>query len=344
MYDLPQQTLYSYLENPILDRLKFDQLPVSELVDAIKNFKKSSGSNICPEKDAIKFYLSNHALHLIKKKYNELEYLPKEVAKLVEDCSSITTDVSQRIFYHIASVGHGMLWVSNAKGNSQYDYFESSYGSEFRKYLDEKNSREDLSYIKKYNMSINVFLNGISSVFSFGKIVAWGKPYSMIIKVASHASQGRESLHIMADHAWSLCHNGGTILNKGIGGLYNAATDYLFDILDVQDSGQIPQWVKKESIKNKYIDKEIINLYEQIVLCFPEVKEYKLDPVLLKVSTDKRVAAHELMNKQYRQWWNNPGIAGGAMGGMADQEKRNNPPQAKIDSILIDTFKNNKWI
>lgn len=334
MYDLPQNNL-SFLENnPIYMRNNFSSLKINELIKEINFFKKKYGIKT-PEEDAILFYLTNHAIHVIKKNYSYTnQEIPKEVKDFAIKCNNISTRISKALFFHVSLVGHGMLWLPTLQQN-QLDYFIANYGNGFGDFLKKKQNFDDLG---KINMSIGQFLGGISSVFSFGKIIAWGKPYSNIINVIYKTSRGANSLHTAADHIWSLCHNGGTVLNKGIGGIYSVSSNYLFDILDVQDSGQIPQWLDNGSPNKKYINNEITSLTKEFKKLFP-AEFTKVDNLKITESYQKRVKAHEAMKKQYSAWWN-----------MNNNVNTNNTPtetvakQPKINEILIDTFTKNKWI
>lgn len=343
MYDLPSGTLFSFKENPIHTTHKFSTVGVDELVSEIAKFKKTH-SIATPETEALLFYLVNHALHTLRSTYDEYDKLGPREAAFAHKCNVISTRISKSLFYHICCVAHGMLWVHSLDDN-QMSFFEQNYGKDFAAYLKGKaGGKESITDVGKYKMNMHQFLGGVSSVYSFGKIIAWGKPYSMIVKTIHRCANGSYSMYTAADQIWSLCHNGGTVLNKGIGGIYEVASNFLFDILDVQDAGQIPGYVQ-ENIKSgpahKYMSAEIKDFYKEFVALFPQ--EFKpVNYELVKSSAKKREAAMKAMNTQYQQWWQNPNAAVGQIGINAPPVKKE--PEQKIDGLLIGTFKKNKWI
>lgn len=337
MYDLSEKTIYKHNANPLYTQHRFSDVSFNELVHEINIFKKKHGCKV-PESEAIMFYLVNNILHTVKSKYNDLQELPQDVYDLTKKCDNISTRISKALFYHVCLVANGMLCIYLSTLEShQKDYFKLHYGEGFIDYLKVKNQNFEKMNIP--NLTINQYLGGVSNVYSIGKLIAWGKPYSMIVKTAHKVSNGTYSLYTGADHIWSLCHNGGTVLNKGIGNVFSVASNYIFDILDVQDCGQIPAWIHEK--KNKgYITKEIKEVYEEYYRLFPEAFA-PFDSALLEKSTKKRVAAHAAMNAQYKQWWNTIYANNG-------QAVNNTPQQTvvqpKINDILIGDYKKNKWI
>ncbi len=339
MYDLPPNTLFTYNQNPLHTGHRFGSLPANTLISEIAKFKKQHSIAV-PESEAILFYLVNHALHVLRSNHNEYEELPPAMAAFAQKCDTISTRISKALFFHVASVAHGMLWVNASQlEKSQLEFFEQQYGQGFKQYLINKKDGGALSEIKSISgLNINQFLGGLSSIYSFGKIVAWGKPYSMIVKTLHKATNGSYSMYTCADHIWSLCHNGGTVLNKGISGIFNIASNDIFKVLDIQDAGQIPNWIHANQ-NAKYVNSEIKALYKDFYKLFP--KEFKpVDEAAIAVSTKKRVAAHDAMNKQYRAMWQNPANNGATVWSREEPKA----PEQKIDNVLIDTFKQKKWI
>lgn len=334
---MPSKTIYSSMNNPINTAHRFGNLPFATLLDEIIKYKKKNSARV-PESDAILFYLSNHLSHIIKSRYKEMEVLPDNIAELATKCDQISTKISKALFFHVCCVGHGMLWVnSGTLDTNQLAFFEQSFGPGYKAYLDEKKTSKTLDNMSRHDMTIHQYLGGMSSIYGFSKIVAWGKPYSMIIKTLHKASNGNYSLYTAADHIWSLCHNGGTILNKGISNIFQVSSDFIFDILDIQDCGQIPNWLNN-NLNNRYVNAEIKQLFALFKKEFPE--EIKpLDSAALKKSTEKRVAAHKAMHAQYRQWW---GTVYG--GNAAPVQEAKYVPQPKINEILIGDFKKQKLI
>lgn len=343
MYDLPQNNIDFLKSNPIYYKYNFSNLSAINLIKEINNYKQKNKISV-PETDAFIFYLANHAIHVITNKYKDEYFIPQDILDFAKKCNDYSTRISKALFFHVCLVGNGMLWVNKFDSN-QESFFSTNYSQDFVNFISSHNRKNDFQGINKFpNLTINNLLGGISSVFSFRKIVNWGQPYSNIVKVVHKTSRGIYSLHTAGDQIWSLCHNGGTVLNKGIGGIYNVATNYIFDILDVQDAGQIPQYIdyiynNKNNVNKKYLSKELIDIYLIFKKHFPN-EFTKLDNNKIKISNEKRIKAHELMNKQYKAWWN----MNFNNNNVNTYIQKEIIPEQKINNILIDDFKKNKWI
>lgn len=341
MYDLSEKTLYKHKASSLYKENKFSNISYKELFKEINLYKKTN-SNMVPESDALMFYLVNNIWHTINSRYGEYEDLPDNVYDLVKECNKLSVQICKGVFFHTCLVGDGMLatYLGNLS-DSQKDYFKISYGEGFLKYLENKSNRSI------DGLNLHQFLGGMSNVYSIQKLIPWGKPYSMIVKTIHKISNGNTSLYAGCDNVWSLCHNGGTIFNKGIGGIYKVSSNFIFDILDVQDSGQIPAWVN-ENRNNSYVTKKMITLLDSYYKLFPEEKK-TFNQKLFKVSYDKRVKKHAAMNAQYKQWWSNIYGNGTANNNVVLTENKvlnelgGVVQDTKINDILIDTFKKNKW-
>ena len=335
MYDLLEKTLYKNKENPLYKEHRFSDVLYNNLLKEITKYKKDNEIMV-PETQAILFYLSSNIWHSINKRYKEYEILPDEVYNLLNKANNHSVKISKAVFFHTCLVGERMLKsYLGTLSTDQLNYFESAYGKEFVDYLKIKQCEHPVN-----GLTINQFLGGVSLVFGVPKIIVWGKPYSMIVKSIHKVANGSYSLYSGADNVWSLCHNGGTIFNKGLGNIFKVSSDYIFNILDVQDSGQIPAWIEKNK-NNKYITKEIIELNNLYLKLFKDdVPAFSED--LYNKSYNKRVKAHEAMHKQYRQWWSMF-----QNGNNNNNNQNNNDPilnsklinaNTKSDNILIDSF------
>lgn len=335
MYDIPSQTMYSYLNNPMLEKFSFQHLSVSNLAQEIENYQNKNNT-IAPESEALKFYLMSHGFHLIRAKYSPLEHLPDKVANLVETHISTTDNVAKRLFYYIILISiEEARFVRDKKDFG--DYLSTSFGQEFGDYAEGK-FEGSLTDFKKLNINIGKFLSGITTVFHSG---SWspgfgGKPWAGIINLAKDTAMGKQSFEVMADLAFSLCHNNGSMFNKGK--LYHMYTEFIYEILDIQASGQIPQWIG-DNLNNRFVTPEIKNIFNDLKSEFPEEFSLKLDKKIITDSSKKRKEKENQKAIQLQALWASQGNYN------ANNESHEiEPKKAKIDTMLIDTFKQNKLI
>lgn len=335
MYDLPAQTLYTYLNNPLLDKFSFAQVPVSSLAKEIESYQNKTKQMPTPEEQALMFYMTNHGFHLIKSKYNEFEVLPPLAAELVESHMKITNDIARRLFYYIVLISVEEAHCMQQQGDHFYNYMGQNFGPDFGEYT-KGHFSGSLTSFKKLSMSTGPFLRGMRSVFDFGK---WqggygGKPWGNIVGLASNVAFGRESFEMMADYAFSLCHNNGSMFNKGK--LYSYYTSFIYDILDIQASGQIPNWIG-ENKNNKFVTPEIKALYDKFAKLFPQ--EFTAPLNKAKVQSSGKIRRDNEQKHMQVLKAANPGY--GSSGSTPTPPE---PPKQKIDNILIGTFQKNKWI
>ncbi len=340
MYDLPSKTLYTYLNNPVLDKFSFAHVSCSELAKEIDAYEKKGKSMPTPEEQALMFYMMNHGFHLIQAKYTAFETLPDDVAALVEEHMKITNDIAKRLFFYIILISIEEAHFMHEQAPHFHVYMEQTYGADFAEYVKSNcGSRSDLKSFRKLSLAAGPFLRGVRSVFDFGK---WqggfgGKPWGNIVGLASSVAFGRESFEMMTDYAFSLCHNNGSMFNKGK--LYSHYTQFIYEILDIQASGQIPNWIN-ENKTNKFVSKKLLDMHTKFAKLFPEEFTAKLDKA--KVVNSGKVRKEKEKQHMANLNANNPAWGGGY--GNNAQKAPPEPPKAKIDAILIDNFKNRKLI
>lgn len=329
MYDLPQNTLYGILNNPLLNKYVFKQIHYKDIVKEQKKLQ-SLKSNPTPEEEALLFYMSNHGFHLIKSKYKEFEPLPDEVNKLVRKHINLTNKIAQRLFHYIIIISIEEGRFLPQQKDHFYDHMTNSFGPEFGSFI--KNWKDN-----NINLSIGEFLRGLRSVFDFGK---WnsgfgGRPWGNIVGLAASVCNGRDSFEMMTDQAFSLCHNNGSMFNKGH--LYKCYTQFIYEILDIQASGQIPNWIN-ENKKSNFVTKEIIEMHNAYAALFPNEFCSPLDKQKVKNSGDVRRKNEEKKMKILKS------NASSNYYGNNDPQTKVVDTNTKLDNILIGDYQKNKWI
>lgn len=327
MFDLPANTMFTYLLNPMFDEIDMSDIHVSKLVKELETFKHSHGKMASPETDALKFYFLNHAFHVMKTKFNQFEVLDEKMAFVAEKHIQQTNEIAKRLFfYNILIAVEEAKFMPNQDAGF-YDFLDQSYGSGFKQWVSSGFGRS-LTSFGNLNMTCGDFSKAMVSVFAFAK---WqhgfgGKGWVPIASSVSDCIHGRMSFEQMADQAFSLCHNNGSMFNKGH--LYNCYSQFIYSILDIQDSGQIPQWIGS-NLGSQYVDKDLKDVYKIMAECFPEEMTGKVNSSLIKDSEKKRQQKSAAISAKNAATWNN-----------ANQPKQPPPPHKhKMDEILVDLFK-----
>lgn len=342
MHDLPQNTMFSYLANPMFDKIDMSQLPISALAQGYLDFEKSQGkSRPAPETDALKFYFLNHAFHVMKSKFHELEELPDELAEVAQKHLFITTEVAKRLFFYSLIIAVEEARFMHEQSPSFWSHLKGRYGDEFHDFakngFTKKNhqfgSSRDLLSLGSLDMTAGEYCSAMVSVFAFGN---WspgfgGKGWVPIASLLSDCVHGALSFESMGDQAFSLCHNNGSMFNKGH--LYQHYTHFIYEILDIQDSGQIPQWIGN-NLSNRFVDKDLKEVFLLMKKHFPEEMSGPVNQALIKNSEAKRnKKAKNLANANYGSW-NSPTAQSQKTKSQIEQEKAQAQQQAKNDVLL----------
>lgn len=214
-----------------------------------------------PERDAIEFYLKNHAVAVLHQRFGPEAELPSEVASVMNDYHAMLAVKSVRMFYYL------LLICTRESRHEKSDYssnlwvgLRGTYGeamTSFHKTIKGSGSSGAVSKFRKHPPTVTLkdYTSFLTDVFFNGKYSggyggpAWGE----VAKVIRDFVHGTLSAEMMMDTAFTLAHNNGPIFNKGM--LYHGYTQEIYKILDVQRSGQIPQYV--ESTSSSIVDDRV---------------------------------------------------------------------------------------
>lgn len=309
MYDLPQNTMLTYSANPMFDPLDFSNLPTAKLAEELKAFEISQqGKMPSPESDALSFYFMNHAFHVMKSKFNPLERLDPEMAFVAEQHIQTTNEIAKRLFFYSIVIAIEEARFMPSQSASFFNYLENSFGRDFMLYA-KKNFREGQGFGKfgELDMTCGAFTSGMMAVFAFGK---WqhgfgGRGWTPIAALAADCVSGNISFEGFADQAFSLCHNNGSMFNKGH--FYKCYTQFIYNILDIQDSGQIPQWICSNR-SSHFITPELGRVFDIMAKRFPDEMTGPVDKNLIKNSEQKREQKLAAIAKKNAAMWNQTGV------------------------------------
>ena len=325
MLDIPQNTLAYFLSNPLFKPMNINGLKVDRLGQEYDAFKKRHGGMSAPEKDAVSFYFLNHVFHILKTKYQPLEPLPEDVVEMLRVHQRETTIIAKRMFFYNMVIAVEEARFIPDQSEAFCDMLDSRYGSEFAQWAKKDFQAGGLTGFRKFDMTAENYARAMTAVFSFGK---WqpgfgGKGWVPIASAIQSYVNGRVSLERMTDESFSLSHNNGSMFNKGH--FYHRYTNMLYQILDIQDSGQILQWVG-QNLNHSYVSSEVKQVFETLKKRFPEECAGKVDQKLISDSSKKRQQKEKALQAQQQASWNNQAI----------QQKA--PPQQKINNIVMDAL------
>lgn len=319
MYDLPKNTIMTFSANPLFDKMEIGNLPVSALADEIKQFQAAKGKNPAPETDALSFYFMNHAFHVLKSRFNAIEPLTPEISEVAQMHILATNEVAKRLFFYSTIICVEEARFLPTQDESFFDHIENNFGWEFKDYV-AKGFPGALTDFGNLDMTCGQYATAMMSVFAFGK---WqpgfgGRGWAPIASLVSDCVNGHLSLEGFADQAFSLCHNNGSMFNKGH--LYSCYTQFIYEILDIQDSGQIPQWIANNR-DSRFVSPSLKHAHDIMARHFPDEMTGKLDMSMIKNSAVKREQKAAAMAKKNAAAWNN----------LAQQQEAAKEARAKSD-------------
>jgi len=200
-----------------------------------------------PELEAVKFYLVQHVLGEVVRRYDKHEPLDPGAASAVNSFHEIGSASALRMFHYlcyitIREIRHMSL------GSSGAEKMRKQFGNEATDHvISLKGGSEEAGYSKTMNnppaCTVAQFFGAIEWGFFHGSFSGGfgGKPWGKITTCLARVLRGEASLENMVDTAFTLAHNNGPIFNKGL--FFGGYTHELGRILDVQRSGQIPEYI-----------------------------------------------------------------------------------------------------
>lgn len=285
------------------------------------------------EESLLQFYFYNHVFHLLRARYGDYEKVPADLMDVADEYLKHTNGVAKRLFFQTLAATHGHLFALNHSKPSFKEHFEQAYGTDFLNYfLKTPGSFAKNAWLDAIpDVSCGVFVRGTLSTFTAaGAGVA--KAWADVARLPVDYVLGVTSLETMADQAFSVCHNGGSILNKGH--FFTVCSNNMYDLLDVQDSGQIPQWLHK-NINNNALTPRLKQHVQTVCKHFPELKE-PVNTTLVLASKNKRNAYTAKIAKNAQQFFGNLGNPPLNLQQQIDDKKHKaQQKEAQINTILL---------
>jgi len=332
MYAAPFQTLEEHRNRPLFKSRDISHSKVSDIATQTLEFCKKA-QKVSIGETAVTFYFFNHASTLASQQAAQSHVVSPLHKDLFETYCAEGNAIGVRMFHDIFFMLNAMASFTHPEP-SQFEMIEDDFGAECADLLREVcgqhgsntwwtpafgESGKALSVIAQSNKAVGLsdWVDALGLILDWRqRELAYGPLWSDVARMYGKFVRGGTSLETLIDTSFTFCHCNGSFFEKGH--LFTAVGNSVFDVLDVQRSGQIPQMV-----------------HEKKCISFPSIIKYSkqfkdLDtevfagPVnwgnVKKVSRESLVFTNKYANAWNQRW------AGGA-GGAAAAPQRKPPPK-----------------
>jgi hypothetical protein len=258
---LPKTTLSYFNAIPQRQVMNIGHVPVMTLAINCQTAMQQEYSSPLPETEAIEFYLLNHLASIIGKKFTPHQILPDLELEVMQAYSTCLAAQGQRMLYYLA-----MIVARESRHLYQPESLKPHVDKQFDpavikqiKAMSGKSPMDAASYFldNPPKTTMGKYFGALPYIFSEGKFGSsfGGEPWAEVARCLAAFVEGKASIEMMLDTAFTLAHNNGPIFNKGMFYKnYVHGGQTLRKILDVQRSGQMPEMVM-ESASNSMFSK-----------------------------------------------------------------------------------------
>lgn len=250
MYAQLGHSLHSLKSRAVFQKRDISATPMAAFFESQKRSSVKGSLDI--HESTVLFYLSNHGFHLIEGAHASGASMPQEMAGLAEDHVKLTSALGLRMFYYLLTISAEEAQHGTARNEGLFDFVESATSSDAAKWLRKIMSRKlagghcmgGAGDVGK--ATLGECCKAMEMCFRFAQWTPGfgGLPWAQIAETVGEVVRGTNSLELMVDKAFTLCHNNGAIFNKGHQFTHYAPDFYT--ILDIQASGQIPAAIKAQ--------------------------------------------------------------------------------------------------
>lgn len=206
------------------------------------------------ERDAVVFYLLNHAVSLVRQKFHPYQKLGACEEILNTYHTELATRSTRMFAYMLIICTRESRHAKNGYSDTLWTDLVSKYGvgvKEFHKTIkgtSSDNAKNNL-LSSPPNSTLGMYTSYLAELFHNGSFSGgYGGPaWGAVADVLRDYCLGKLTAEMMMDTAFTLCHNNGPIFNKGM--LFESYSSEIYKILDVQRSGQIPQLIANKESK-----------------------------------------------------------------------------------------------
>lgn len=274
---VPYGSTRHYLSIPQVVPQDLSLVKLSQAAKGVKEFwLNPDQSEISPDQAAVTFYTLNHLASLVQREFHPLEPLPEWAALVMEAYAKCLVEQGQRMFSYLLLITtrESRHLDTSTLGYAWWSHFTGTYGHEAKSWNQAISGGNSIEVAKKLcntppNMALGKYVGSLSHLFhqgSFGSSFGGG-PWGKIADCLLQCVEGKTSLEVMVDGAYSLAHNNGPIFNKGM--LYDGYGNEFLKILDVQRSGQMPELVRTVAVSGNYITQPVADLVQLVQAKLP---------------------------------------------------------------------------
>jgi len=242
-------TLRYHLDRAVFQKRDMGHVPVGTVAKSL--CAEVITGMVAPEREAIRFYLLNHALADIRLKYALDEPLDQQPNEVVRHIVRSMNEISIRLFYYLILIC--VRESRHIKMTQKYKNAVKKFGPyrewnhSFNDYGEGGGAKKAVDAVKYHapDMNMRDFTQALVTTFYKGvfNVSYGGRAWGAVADVLRDFVHGTISAEAMVDTGWTLCHNNGPIFNKGM--YYTQYTKSIYMILDVQRGGQIPHLVSE---------------------------------------------------------------------------------------------------
>lgn len=244
---------------------------------------KSNCGHKHPDKEALEFYALNHLAAIVRKNFTPHEKLPDWAVQVMDAYLKCLVAQGQRLFFYtLLIVTRESRHIKNAATATWKEKFVPKFGEVAYDFnLSIKGSSSDGAVTKFLSnppaMPLGPYLDSLVHIFDKGSFSGGygGKPWANIAATIAAFVNGKTSLEMMVDTAYTLAHNNGPMFNKGM--MYHMYTNDIYKVLDVQRSGQVPELMiaGTKHLPASHIDTTVQALCQMVKQKFPnEIGDY----------------------------------------------------------------------
>lgn len=266
-------TLSFHKQRPLLSHIDLTNASLVYVMGQYKNARKMLNSyegeiKATPEKEALWFYLQNHTMALVKKAVDNQEPLG-EFQHFVEVYHADINRKMIRMFYYLLLIctresRHMQSGPGRAKLWKKYPNILDFHSA----HIQDKEHADaiDAIMVNAPDITLGEYTDFLVDAFTLPSYSGGfgGKKWKEVAGPLRDFVHGKITAEMLMDTAFTLAHNNGPIFNKGM--LFNTYNPgELIKILDVQRSGQIPQYIDSHDSKSITVQmKEYVQAFSKL--------------------------------------------------------------------------------
>jgi hypothetical protein len=274
MRHLPTNTLAHYEKMPQMQLVNLSSVNTQLFGQNVHDFRASlesldedgdpitNANNPVPDAEAVRFYLFNHLVSIIRERFTRHEPLPKWAEDVMQQYKTIVTLQGIRLTCYMALITTRETRHMNTMEDSWWDENVIKTCGKAAKDFHYKIRGKDSSYVVSCfendapAIPVGKFFKAIEiEFFSLAFSHGYGNaPWGHIAQCLVQFLEGKTTQEMMIDTAYTLAHNNGPMFNKGM--LYQGYTSNFKVLLDVQRSGQMPEYVLENNTYLNYLSDE----------------------------------------------------------------------------------------